>query len=39
MIIDNNPQPKSSFLSMEKDMRLITNMFLKFFLSFFRLFF
>ena len=29
MIIDNNPQPKSSFLSMEKDMRLITNMFLK----------
>ena len=29
MIIDKNPMPKSSFLSMEKDMHLISNMLLK----------
>ena len=29
MIIDNNPMPKSSFLSIEKDMHLISNMLLK----------
>jgi hypothetical protein len=29
MIINNNPQPKSSFLSMEKDMYLITSMIMK----------
>ena len=29
MIIDNNPKPKSSFLSMEKDMHLISSMILK----------
>lgn len=29
MIINKNPQPKSSFLSMEKDMHLILNMMLK----------
>ena len=29
MIIDRNPMPKSSFLSIEKDMRLISNMLLK----------
>ena len=29
MIIDRNPMPKSSFLSMEKDMHLISNMLLK----------
>ena len=29
MFIDKNPTPKSSFLSMEKDLHLITNMFLK----------
>ena len=29
MKIDKNPQPKSSFLSMEKDMRLIANMMLR----------
>lgn len=29
MIIDKNPMPKSSFLSMEKDMHLIANMLLK----------
>lgn len=29
MIIDKNPLPKSSFLSMEKDMHLIANMMLK----------
>ena len=29
MIIDKNPLPKSSFLSIEKDMHLISNMLLK----------
>lgn len=29
MKIDKNPQPKSSFLSMEKDLSLISNMMLK----------
>ena len=29
MIIDKNPMPKSSFLSIEKDMHLISNMLLK----------
>ena len=29
MIIDKNPMPKSSFLSVEKDMHLISNMLLK----------
>ena len=29
MKIDKNPMPKSSFLSMEKDMHLITNMMLR----------
>ena len=29
MIIDRDPKPKSSFLSMEKDMHLIANMMLK----------
>lgn len=29
MKIDKNPQPKSSFLSMEKDMHLIANMMLR----------
>ena len=29
MKIDRNPQPKSSFLSMEKDMHLIANMMLR----------
>ena len=29
MIIDKNPMPKSAFLSMEKDMHLISNMLLK----------
>lgn len=29
MIIDRDPKPKSSFLSMEKDMHLISNMMLK----------
>ena len=29
MIIDKNPMPKSSFLSLEKDMHLISNMLLK----------
>lgn len=29
MIINNNPMPKSSFLSVEKDMHLISNMILK----------
>ena len=29
MIIDRNPMPKSSFLSIEKDMHLISNMLLK----------
>lgn len=29
MIIDRNPMPKSSFLSLEKDMHLISNMLLK----------
>ena len=28
-MVINNPQPKSSFLSIEKDMRLISNMILK----------
>lgn len=29
MTINNNPQPKSSFLSIEKDMHLIVNMMLR----------
>ena len=29
MIIDRNPKPKSSFLSMEKDLHLISNMILR----------
>jgi hypothetical protein len=29
MIIDKNPMPKSSFLSVEKDMHLVSNMLLK----------
>lgn len=29
MVINRNPEPKSSFLSMEKDMHLIANMMLK----------
>ena len=29
MIIDKNPMPKSAFLSIEKDMHLISNMLLK----------
>ena len=29
MIVNKNPAPQSSFLSMEKDMGLITNMVLK----------
>ena len=29
MVINNNPMPKSSFLSLEKDMQLISNMILK----------
>jgi hypothetical protein len=29
MIINKDPMPKSSFLSMEKDMHLITNMMLR----------
>lgn len=29
MIIDNNPQVKSSFLSMEKDLQIISNMIVK----------
>ena len=29
MIINNNPMPKSAFLSLEKDMHLISNMMLK----------
>ena len=29
MIINRNPQPESSFLSMEKDLGLISNMILR----------
>jgi hypothetical protein len=29
MIVNKNPAPQSSFLSMEKDMGIITNMVLK----------
>ena len=29
MYIDRDPQPKSSFLSIEKDMHLISNMMLR----------
>ena len=29
MIINKNPQPKSSFLSVEKDLHLISNMILR----------